>query len=114
MEIAETRHGEVLILALTGRLDTETSGQLQEHWLKRIDEGDRWFVLDASDLAYVSSSGLRVLLIAAKRLKDPEGGIAVCGLAPRLQQVFEMTGFTTMFQVRPTREDAMQALKGAA
>ena len=114
MEISDSQSGAVRILSPAGRLDTETSNTLQERWLELIDKGDRWFVLDAADLAYVSSSGLRVILVAAKRLKEVSGGIVICGLNPRLQQVFDMTGFTSMFPIHSTREEAVPVAQALA
>ena len=114
MEVTETKRGKATVLAVKGRLDTAASNALQERWLGRIQEGDRWFVLDGSELAYVSSSGLRIILLAAKRLRDSPGGIAVCGLNPRIQQIFAVTGFEKLFPIRDSLNDALQALEELA
>ena len=114
MEIIETKSGHVCILTLKGRLDTNTAKQLRERWSELIQEGEKHFVLDAAELIYVSSSGLGELLAAAKSLKDPAGKIVVCNLNARIQEIFEMTGFTKLFTVYNSVEEAVQSLGALA
>ena len=110
MEIIETRSGNVCILTLKGRLDTNTSRDLRERWSQLIEDGQKHFVVDAAELVYVSSSGLGELLLAAKSLKDSGGSIVVCNLNARIQEIFEMTGFSKLFTVYNSVEEAVQSL----
>jgi anti-sigma B factor antagonist len=110
MEITETKHGKAIVLAVKGRLDTVSSNALQERWLGLIQQGSRWFVLDGSELVYVSSSGLRILLVASKLLNNAPGGITVCGLRPGIQQIFDVTGFANMFPITASLDEALREL----
>ena len=68
MEITEAKKGQGVILGLNGRLDSSNSNGLEQKIRQLIDRGERYLVLDCSQLSYISSSGLRVLLMAAKKL----------------------------------------------
>jgi len=114
MEIIETKSGQVCILTLKGSLDTNTSKQLRERWSELIQEGGNHFVVDAAELVYVSSSGLGELLLAAKSLKDPAGKIVVCNLNARIQEIFAMTGFSKLFPVYNSVEEAVRSLGALA
>ena len=69
--MAEERVGATLVIAPAGRVDSVSSGELERHVVARLDAGERQLVIDLAGVAYISSAGLRVLLLAAKRLKPP-------------------------------------------
>ena len=114
LRIDETRRGSAIVLSLEGRLDTETSKTLEARWTELIEQRGRGFVVECSGLAYISSAGLRVFLLAAKQLKDPPGRIVVCGLSDHIGQLFSITGFSKMFSVHASLEEALAALEGAS
>ena len=64
------------------------------------------FVVDFSQLAYISSAGLRVLLMAAKRVKTENGALILCGMQDHIQEVFEISGFLQILTVAGTRQEA--------
>ena len=111
MELLEQKDGEVVVLALRGRLDGATSDSLLERFFTLIGEGERQFVVDGSDLAYVSSSGLRVLLLAAKQLAQVSGRLALCSLNEQIRKVFDLTGLTSVFDICGSRIDAIEKLR---
>lgn len=110
MTIDEQKTGDILTLALTGRLDAATSKGVEDHVLGAIDAGARQLVLDLAGLEYISSVGLRVFMMAAKRLKVSGGAVVVSGLRPSIQQVFEIAGFTRLFPAFATRDEAVKSL----
>jgi stage II sporulation protein AA (anti-sigma F factor antagonist) len=110
MEIVEEKLGTVLAVALRGRLDAQTSKAVEDRLLSLIESGEVRLVVDLEQLHYISSVGLRVLLLAAKRLRTANGAIAVCALQPTVQQVFEIAGFTGIFRIFPTRDAAVLAV----
>ena len=107
MEIVEEQAGETLVVAPRGRIDSVSSGELEQHLVSRLDEGARRVVIDFASVEYISSAGLRVLLIAARRLKPPAGTLVLCGLAPGVRTVLELAGFMSLFTVEPSREQAL-------
>jgi anti-anti-sigma factor len=106
MDIAETKSADTLTLALKGRLDATSSPGFEEKLLKQIDAGEKRVNIDMTQLDYNSSVGLRVLMLAAKRLKPIGGKMALCGLQPTVKQVFDIAGFGALFPIVATREDA--------
>ena|SRR5688572_2935958 len=110
MEIADARHEGILVLAIKGRLDANTSGVAQDKILAFIDQGETRIVADLSQLAYISSAGLRVFMMAAKRMKSGQGKIVLCSLNNSLKEIFQIAGFTHLLPIHETREDALQSL----
>jgi stage II sporulation protein AA (anti-sigma F factor antagonist) len=107
MEIREERSGDVLIVAPKGRVDTTTSGDLEARLLRHLEAGERRVLLDMDAIDYISSAGLRVLLLLAKRLKAAQGELVLCALGPAVRQVFELAGFVSIFRLEPSREQAL-------
>ena len=81
MEITERRTADIVTLSLSGKLDTTTANAFEQKILvARIECGDRRFIIGLAQLDYISSSGLRVLASAAKRLANDNGKIVLCSL----------------------------------
>ena len=114
MEISEAKTSEVLSVALKGRLDAASSGAVEKRLLELIHDGEKWIVLDLEELNYISSIGLRVFMVTAKRLKAAKGGVVVCALKPTIKQVFDISGFRKIFRIFPDREAALAELTAAA
>jgi anti-anti-sigma factor len=109
MEIREETRDGVLVMAPMGRLDSNTSGALEQALRDRLD-GHRRLVIDLGAVDYISSAGLRVLLVAAKRLRDGEGALVLCSLAESVRQVFEFAGFLRIFTIAASTEEALGSL----
>ncbi|CAI8876401.1 STAS domain-containing protein [Methylococcus capsulatus] len=97
----ETR-GEVLVAHLSGRIDAAASRAFEEQALAWVDAGTRNLVMDLSSINYISSAGLRVFLLIAKKLKEAEGSVKLCALTPAVNDVFEISGFSRLFSIYPT------------
>jgi len=113
MEIREDRREGVLVIAPVGRLDVNTSGELESTLLERVAEGETRLVVDMLGVEYISSAGLRVLLMIAKRIKERSGRLALCALGPAVRLVFELAGLLSLFPVEASREDAVARLTGS-
>lgn len=107
MDILQESHGQVLVVAPGGRLDSETSGELELVLHDAGTAGRRHFVIDLAGVGYVSSAGLRVLLALAKRLDGGIGSLRLCGLSANVRQVFDIAGFTGLFTLYPNRHAAL-------
>ncbi len=88
MEVNETRQDGIVVLALKGRLDSNTSGNFEKQLLGMVQGGETRVVLDFSELDYISSAGLRVLLKAVKELKRTNGRICVCAVKDYIREIF--------------------------
>lgn len=111
MEISEVRTETHLHVSPNGRLDATTAPVLQERLVGLIEAGNHRMLLDFSGLDYVSSAGLRVVLIAAKRLKAASGRLVLCGMKPHIKEVFDIAGFSSMLSIYSTREEAAASLQ---
>jgi anti-anti-sigma factor len=111
MEIADNKLGSVTVIVPEGRLDAETARIFEQRWSAFVERGDRRFLLDLDKLSYVSSAGLRVLLIAAKQVRELSGTMFACRLNPRLEQIFTISGFTRLIPTRPTIDAAVEEIE---
>jgi len=109
MNILENKNGNIVILAPQGRLDITNSGDLEKKLLSLIDIGEKQFILDFRNLIYISSNGLRALLVGAKRLKGEGGTIVLCSMAEQIKEVFDCAGFSSIFKIYSTDTEALEA-----
>ena len=113
MEIAHKRMNRVDMLTVVGRLDAMHAPQLKQEIDRLFDQGRYRLVLDFSELEYVASPGLRVLIEARKRARDwkitdLEGGdVRIAGLPSRIREVFDLTGFTSLFEIFSNTTEAV-------
>ncbi len=109
MAIATERSGDVLVLLPQGRLDSNNAGAVETEILDHVAAGSNRIVVDFGGLEYISSAGLRVVLVVAKRLKQAGGALVLCRLAPHIREVFEISGFLSILTATETREEAIAA-----
>lgn len=105
-QIGQGQPGSVRVLALAGRLDTETAVDVELALQDLLGAGEREFLIDLSGIGYVSSAGLRVLLSLAKQLDGGKGSLRLCGLNAAVTQVFDVAGFSKLFAIFPDRAAA--------
>ena len=110
MEIHTRTDGQVLIVALLGRLDAASAKQFDEAFAGGLARGDRRFLFSLEHLDYISSAGLRCFLTAAKQLRTAQGRLALSGLAPAVAEVFRISGFDALLTIRATEAEALQEL----
>lgn len=108
MEISKKTHENCIIVEIKGRLNTTNFSDLESEFNKLIEAGNHKLLVDCSDLEYVSSSGLRVFLVALKSLKKLNGKFVLCNLQESILEVFEVSGFITIFDVCDNREEALE------
>ena len=97
MTINKTQNGTQLTISVEGRLDTVTAPQLEAE-LKTSLDGIEKLVFDISELEYVSSAGLRVLLSAQKTM-NKQGSMTVKGANEAIMEIFEVTGFVDLLDI---------------
>ena len=123
MEITERKAADIITISLSGKLDTTTAKAFEEKILARIESGDRRFIIDLAQLDYVSSQGLRVFLLAGKRLDSANGKLVLCGFKKTIpyhtlnrpqdpvREVFDIAGFSSIFSVYGSHDDAIKDLQ---
>jgi anti-sigma B factor antagonist len=111
MTCSEEKTDGVLVLGVSGKIHTEVAEELREKLNTLMDQGERYFLLDFSGVDYINSSGLRVLLIAAKKLNGLSGKIVVAQATEWIQQVLRISGCASVIGVYPSKEEALIALK---
>jgi anti-anti-sigma factor len=110
MDLNESRTGATLVLAPRGRLDGRSTPAFEERLLGCIQSGERSILIDCSNLDYISSTGLRTVLTASKRLNDVDGRFALCALNANLDEVFRVSGFDTLIALHPDAAAALASL----
>ena len=95
MNIQRMQNGDKTELVLSGRLDTTTAPQLQESLISEFNTA-KSVTLDFAGLAYVSSAGLRVLLMGEKAAKAKGSKQTLVNVSAEIMEVFEMTGFSNV------------------
>lgn len=110
MEITQAEQEGIIMLELKGRLDTLSSSELERKLTDLITQKEYKLVLDFSQLDFISSSGLRVLLAAGKQLKSASGKMVLCALKEHVKEVFDVAGFTMLFSIFPSAEIALKEL----
>ena len=111
-----TRHfGKVAVVAATGRVDQSSASALESALSPLWGNPDvASLVLDFSGIEYISSVGLRVLMIAARQMRGRRARIAVTGLQSVVAEIFAISRFNTVLEVFPTVRDALVALSPEA
>jgi len=95
------------VVKVSGRMDHVTSPEFEAACDKVLGEGANTLVLDFSELAYVSSAGLRSVLLVGKKFKTKGGRVFICGLNKMVKDVFQISGFISIFPVFENREAAL-------
>ena len=113
MEISHRRLNRVDVLAVSGRLTAAEAPQLHEQIDELFNQGRYRLLLDFAGLEYIASPGLRVLIEARKRAREwkltdlDRGDVRIVNLPPRIKEVFDLTGFTALFQIYDDVVDAV-------
>jgi anti-anti-sigma factor len=106
MQISVKTTNEVKVLAFEGKLDTQTSPDAQQQLTRLIEEGETKILVNLEKVDYISSAGLLVLLMVAKKLKLLNGEVVLASLKDDIKEIFEIAGFLSIFQTFGTREEA--------
>jgi anti-anti-sigma factor len=109
VDIEQRALDDVSVVQVTGNLDTNTAPDMQTCLDELVEAGATRIVVDFATLDYISSAGLRVLLVTAKRMRGAGGTLRLCGLNETVQEVFEISGFSTIFNLHGDEAAAISA-----
>lgn len=113
MKFDKQEEDGVMIIATADRVDSSSAPEMELYLAGLINETSDNIILDFSDLKYISSAGLRVVLSTAKKLKEQDRTLVLSGLAGPVKQVFQLSGFFTIFKIFDTAGLALESLRQA-
>ncbi|MFD2114145.1 STAS domain-containing protein [Paenibacillus yanchengensis] len=96
-----------VLLKLVGRLDGVTMEVVERSFVDILADGYRHYVIDLSQLDYISSAGLRAMLFMIKKSKAADGRLALCQLKPAVQEIFDLSAFSTIFAIFNCMDEAV-------
>jgi len=110
MEIAEQHAGEITVVEVKGRIDSNTAKAFGERLTGLIRDGRTRVVVDFRQILYISSAGFRALLVAGKLADETNGTLALCGLSVEVQRLFDLGAFTDLFTIYSSRDEGLAKL----
>ena len=109
MEVETERQGDTLIAKTDGRVDGANAREFQAALEAAIEATERAVILDMENLSYISSAGLRVILLTAKTLGNQNAKFSVCSLSDPVREVFEISGFDKIISIHASQAEALAA-----
>jgi stage II sporulation protein AA (anti-sigma F factor antagonist) len=109
MNLTNEKLSGFCVLKIEGRVDTTNFNQFENEVNTLFDAGENDLIFDCSGLNYISSSGLRVFLIAQKRTMSLNGKLHLCNLQPAIREIFDISGFSTIFKIFETKDKALES-----
>jgi len=110
LSVQTERTEKAVVVCPVGRVDGSNVGVLESAIKEQLDAGEQTLVFDFEGLNYISSGGLRVLLVTARQTQAEGGKALFCGLAEPIAHVFEISGFTNILTICQNRSEALAAL----
>jgi anti-sigma B factor antagonist len=111
VEIDVRSDGSALVVSVTGRIDTLSSSEFQKRMEELLEQAPQQLVLDLCRLEYVSSAGLRSIIVITKKIVSQGGKLACCALQPVVRDVFEVSGINTKIPVFDSVNEATVEMK---
>ncbi|HKM94754.1 MAG TPA: STAS domain-containing protein [Prolixibacteraceae bacterium] len=109
MNVDITTKENMTIISIEGSIDSKTAGELQSKIMGKVSETDK-VLLDLTKVDFVSSAGLRLLLMIYRQIKSKNGKIILVGVCDEIKDVMAMTGFINFFEFSQTIEEANELL----
>ena len=113
MEIEEQTKDSLVIVALSGRVDGFSAPEMEERLMEITGRGDVRVLLDCEKMDYISSAGLRAVLLGARKCSQGDGNLSLCALQPECESVMEVSGFLSMLDTYESRDAAIAAESSA-
>ena len=107
MNIKKEKIENFSVLKIKGRIDTVHSSVLEREVNQLFDDGEKDVIFNCKGMNYISSSGLRVFLVAQKKAKAINGKLYLCEMQPAIQEIFRISGFSNLFKIFDTLEKAL-------
>ena len=112
VQVTREPAGGVSVLQLEGFVDAHTAPDFERAIQEEIDAAQVKLVVDGAGLTYISSAGLGVFMGFIEEVRDRGGDIKICGLIPKVRQVFELLGFHKVYEILDDRDAALRRFTG--
>ncbi len=112
MDLTTERRDGVLSVRVVGRIDGANAYEFEEEIRSLVEESDRAVIMDFEKLSYISSAGLRAVLVTAKMLRSQDATFALCSLSDQIREIFQISGFDKIIVIHPTPVEALASLDG--
>jgi anti-sigma B factor antagonist len=109
MDVKISSTDKIVTISVEGSIDSNTAGDLQAQIMEKVVESQN-VLLDFSKVDFVSSAGLRVLLMIYRQIKSKNGKVVLVGVSEEIHDVMSMTGFVNFFEITDTIENALKTL----
>jgi anti-sigma B factor antagonist len=110
MEIKADKVDGQMVVSLSGRIDSTAAVEFEEKLIEIIDTGCHTMVIDFHRIQFISSAGLRVLLLAAKKVKPYGGKLLLCSMSKDVREVFDISGFSSIFDIHDNVSSAISSI----
>lgn len=111
--VSTSQQNGISIIALDGFVDAHTAPQFEAAIQTELDAGHVRIVVDCAKLTYISSAGLGVFMSFVEEVRDQNGDIKICGLAPKVRHTFEILGFPDLFEMTDDLDTALTGFSTA-
>lgn len=111
MEIKNEKIDGQEVISLSGRIDSTAATEFEEKIIGIIDGACYTLIIDFLKVQFISSAGLRVLLLSAKKVKPHGGKILLCNMSKDVREVFDISGFSSIFDIHDTVKAAIDSLR---
>lgn len=111
MKVTTERQGGALSICIDGRIDGSNVVDFEKAVRTAIGDEDTVVIMDFGNLIYVSSAGLRAVLLTGKTLRGRNAELVLCSLSEPIRKVFEISGFDKLFSIHPSRGEALSSLE---
>lgn len=111
MKIVQLEKEGVICLKIDGRLDAESAPEAETTVKGILKEGTQRLLFDLSRMDYISSAGLRVILMAVKELRNKKGKVVLCGLTPYVKEIFDVSNFSSIIPITDSVETGLLQMR---
>jgi anti-anti-sigma factor len=111
MKIAHQERDGIICFQIEGRLDAEAARQAETQVREVLQQGSQRLLFDLSKMDYISSAGLRVILMAVKELRNKKGKVVLCSLTPYVKEIFDVSNFSSIIPITESVESGLQQMQ---
>jgi anti-anti-sigma factor len=108
MEFNSNKEQGTVTIEVSGRMDANTAPEFEQECAKWLEQGETTLIVDLQNLEYISSAGLRSVLASGKKLKAQNGSLILCNLSGMVEEVFNISGFSSIFPIYDSKETALK------